>query len=84
MAIARALVGVPDVLLCDEPTGNLDSDTSTTILDLVGALHRRGLTVVVATHNPLVAERATRLVMLRYGVLEERPPPGMARAGAPR
>lgn len=70
-AIARALIRRPDVLLCDEPTGNLDSGTSSAILDLIGLLHREGLTVIVVTHNPDVARRASRLVTIQDGVVSE-------------
>jgi putative ABC transport system ATP-binding protein len=65
------------VLLCDEPTGNLDSETSASILGLLGELHRDGLTLVVVTHDPEVAARAARLVTIRDGVVEH----GPARSG---
>jgi putative ABC transport system ATP-binding protein len=71
VAIARAFVGQPEMLLCDEPTGNLDADTSASILDLFGELHGGGLTLVVVTHDPEVAARATRKVVLADGVLVE-------------
>jgi len=60
VAIARALVAEPDLLLCDEPTGNLDSLTAGTVLDLVEGLHGDGLTIVMITHDPAVAGRAAR------------------------
>lgn len=69
-AIARALVNEPALLLCDEPTGNLDSHTTETILGLLADLHARGLTLVVITHDPSVAERAQRRVRIVDGVLE--------------
>ena len=62
VAIARALVGSPSLLLCDEPTGNLDSKSSAAILDLFEELNKEGLTLVVVTHDESVAERATRRV----------------------
>ena len=56
-AIARALVGDPLILLCDEPTGNLDPERSRAIMDLLLQAHARGTTVVVATHDPALHER---------------------------
>jgi ABC-type lipoprotein export system ATPase subunit len=67
VAIARALMGSPQLLLCDEPTGNLDSATTAAILDLIGGLHDAGLTIIMITHDPAVAERAQRQVRLRDG-----------------
>jgi putative ABC transport system ATP-binding protein len=69
VAIARALVNRPSLLLCDEPTGNLDSENAATVLDLFDELHAAGLTVVVITHDPNVASRANRTVDIRDGVL---------------
>ncbi|HEX4678686.1 MAG TPA: ATP-binding cassette domain-containing protein [Gaiellaceae bacterium] len=67
-AIARSLAQRPDVLLCDEPTGHLDSDTSARVLDLVGALREQlGFALVIATHDPGVAERCERIVELHDG-----------------
>jgi ABC-type lipoprotein export system ATPase subunit len=67
-AIARALALQPDVLLCDEPTGHLDSDTSARVLDLIGALREQlGFALVIATHDPGVAERCERIVELHDG-----------------
>jgi predicted ABC-type transport system involved in lysophospholipase L1 biosynthesis ATPase subunit len=68
VAIARALAQQPDLLLCDEPTGQLDSDTSTRVLDLIEALQERlGFALVIATHDPSVAARADRLLTLEDG-----------------
>lgn len=70
VGIARALVSRPRVLIADEPTGQLDSDTATTIMDLLVALtHERGIAALVATHDPLLMERADRLVELHDGRL---------------
>lgn len=74
VAIARALVGSPALLLCDEPTGNLDSATAAGILDLFDDLHATGVTLVVITHDPAVAARARRALTIRDGRLTE--PPG--------
>ena len=67
VAIARALVGSPSLLLCDEPTGNLDSKNSASILDLFEKLNREGLTLVVVTHDENVASRASRRVHIVDG-----------------
>jgi macrolide transport system ATP-binding/permease protein len=71
VAIARALIGSPSLLLCDEPTGNLDSKTSASILDLFETLHQEGLTVVVVTHDKAVASRASRSVHIVDGRLTD-------------
>ncbi|MFJ8189588.1 ABC transporter ATP-binding protein [Streptomyces sp. NPDC096094] len=71
VAIARALVGRPSLLLCDEPTGNLDTATAEAILGLLDAVHRRGMTVVVITHDPAVAARGRRTLTIRDGALSE-------------
>jgi macrolide transport system ATP-binding/permease protein len=73
VAIARALAGSPSLLLCDEPTGNLDSKTSANLLDLLAKLNREGLTLVVVTHDEHVAERASRRVHIIDGRLTDLP-----------
>jgi putative ABC transport system ATP-binding protein len=73
VAIARALAQRPELLLCDEPTGHLDSDTGRRVLDLIQAAREEfGFTVVVATHDPSVAARAHRTIELADGALRER------------
>ena len=67
VAIARALVNEPHLLLADEPTGALDTVSGARVLDLFDELHREGRTVVVITHDPEVAERAQRQVVIRDG-----------------
>ena len=75
MAIARALAQGPELLLCDEPTGHLDSDTGHRVLDLIDAVRRMfGFAMVTATHDPSVAERAERIIELADGALLEREP----------
>jgi len=70
VAIARALAQEPDVLLCDEPTGHLDSETSGRVLDLIEALRAElGFALVVATHDPDVAARCDRIVEINDGRL---------------
>lgn len=71
VAIARALVGSPSVMLCDEPTGNLDSKTSDSIVGLFETLHEDGLTLIIVTHENDVAERADRRVHMVDGALTE-------------
>lgn len=67
VAIARALVGEPEILLADEPTGALDSVTSRDIMALLHQLNRDGLTVIIITHDPEVAQAARRIITLRDG-----------------
>lgn len=74
-AIARALVSGPDLILGDEPTGNLDQKTGRDILDLFMDLHRAGKTLVVITHDPAVAARFPRVIRIVDGVVEEMAPP---------
>ncbi|MCP3892233.1 MAG: ABC transporter ATP-binding protein [Desulfobulbaceae bacterium] len=73
VAVARALVGEPSLLLADEPTGNLDSVTSAQILDLFDELHRAGLTLAVITHDDDVSTRARRRLGIHDGRLTEGP-----------
>lgn len=67
VAIARACVGDPALLLCDEPTGNLDSETATRVLEMIEELHTQGQTVVVITHDEAVAARAHRRIRVQDG-----------------
>ena len=72
VGIARAIVTDPTLLLCDEPTGDLDRKAGDEILDLLQALHRdQGKTVIMVTHDPHAAERASRVLHLEKGVLRE-------------
>ncbi len=72
VAIARALLGSPDLLLCDEPTGNLDSASATRLLELLQSLNRRrSLTIVIVTHDEKVAAYASRRVEMKDGRLTE-------------
>lgn len=72
VAIARALANDPGLLLCDEPTGNLDSKNSEAVLELLAQLKERGRTVLVVTHDPIVADRTDRVFEMVDGRLGER------------
>ena len=69
VAIARALANDPDLLLCDEPTGNLDTKTGTAIMDLLAAENRRGKTIVMVTHDSRIAGYARRRIQIVDGRL---------------
>ncbi len=72
-AIARATVGSPELLLCDEPTGNLDRKTGREVLGVLEGLHDQGMTLVVVTHDPEIGKRAHRRLSMADGrILEER------------
>jgi ABC-type lipoprotein export system ATPase subunit len=69
VAIARALVNEPDIILADEPTGNLDSESSRRIMDLFEDLNRSGSTILFITHDRQIAQRASRVVSIDDGRL---------------
>ena len=73
VAIARALMNAPKMLLCDEPTGNLDSATGTGVIDVLLDVHRRQrIGLIVVTHQPALAEQADRTILLQDGRMTER------------
>jgi putative ABC transport system ATP-binding protein len=69
VAIARALVGRPKIIFADEPTGNLDSHTSTEVMAMLQALAPTGITVALVTHEPDIAEYASRVVVVKDGLI---------------
>ena len=71
VAIARALVNEPSLILADEPTGNLDTETGASIMELFDELHAEGRTILMVTHERHIAERAERIVHLVDGQIEE-------------
>lgn len=70
MAVARALVNRPALILADEPTGNLDTRTGREIIKLLGSLHEQGITVVLVTHDPEIGRSVRRRIVLRDGLME--------------
>lgn len=69
VCIARALINHPSLLLADEPTGNLDETNETLVMDIFTQLHAKGSTIIVVTHDPEVAEKADRMIVLEHGKL---------------
>ena len=69
-AIARAIVNQPSLILADEPTGNLDTKTGLEILDIFDAMHAKGETIVIVTHDPRIAERCERVVSIVDGRIQ--------------
>jgi len=72
VALARATVMEPEILLADEPTGNLDSASGRVVLDVLDRMNDDGLTLIVVTHDPKVAHRADRILVLVDGRIERR------------
>ena len=71
MAIARALVNRPSIILADEPTGNLDSKSGTEILEIFDILYRAGNTIILVTHEDYIASHANRTIRLFDGKIQE-------------
>lgn len=70
VAIARALVNSPSIILADEPTGNLDSKTSSEIMNIFESLNQQGNTIILVTHEEDIAEKSKRIIRLRDGLIE--------------
>jgi putative ABC transport system ATP-binding protein len=71
VAVARALINNPSIILADEPTGNLDTKTSTEIMGLIEEIHSKGNTIIIVTHEEDIAQHAHRIVRMRDGLIEE-------------
>jgi putative ABC transport system ATP-binding protein len=71
VAIARALVSKPAIILADEPTGNLDSKTGEEIMGLFHEIHEKGNTIILVTHEEYIAEHAARIIRLKDGLIEK-------------
>jgi putative ABC transport system ATP-binding protein len=69
VAVARALVVEPNIILADEPTGNLDTQTGEEILDLFAELNQQGMTLIIVTHDPEIAERTNQTIFIRDGLI---------------
>ena len=74
VAVARALVNRPSILLADEPTGNLDSRTSVEMMEVLQDLNDRGLTIVMISHEPDIAQFANRVIVFRDGKIRKDEP----------
>ncbi|MFA5942225.1 MAG: ABC transporter ATP-binding protein [Candidatus Paceibacterota bacterium] len=74
IAIARALVTDPNIIFADEPTGNLDSQSGEQVLEILAALHQRGRTIILVTHETNTAEFANRIIRMKDGLIESDTP----------
>jgi putative ABC transport system ATP-binding protein len=79
VAVARALISAPNILLCDEPTGNLDSTNTSVVLDLLDELNSNGLTVIVVTHDETIAARSQLHLRVSDGSVEAHKSAGIER-----
>lgn len=70
VAIARALVNEPEIIIADEPTGNLDSESSRLVMELLSEIHKSGNTIIFVTHNPELTRYATRVVYMQDGAIK--------------
>ena len=71
VAIARALGNDPSIILADEPTGNVDSKAGSTIMEILENINQKGETVIIVTHDPLIAKRACRILYIRDGQVND-------------
>jgi putative ABC transport system ATP-binding protein len=83
VAIARALINDPALILADEPTGNLDSQSSAEIMNVLHDLHERGRTIMIVTHESDIAAHAQRIIFVRDGRIADSPASRRAASGAP-
>ncbi len=83
VAIARALAQEPDIILADEPTGNLDSATGNEIMSIFEDLHAAGQTIIIVTHEPDIAQQCHRIITLRDGLIASDVPSGRASVATP-
>jgi putative ABC transport system ATP-binding protein len=85
-AIARALINKPNIIIADEPTGNLDSTDSKVVMELLSDIHRQGNTILLVTHNPELTRYANRVIYMRDGIIvaDESKPIGRMAKGARR
>ncbi|PID99600.1 ABC transporter [Candidatus Saccharibacteria bacterium] len=70
VAIARALVNEPEIIIADEPTGNLDTESSRLVMELISEIHKSGNTIIFVTHNPELTRYATRVVYMQDGIIK--------------
>jgi putative ABC transport system ATP-binding protein len=71
VAVARAVINQPQLLLADEPTGNLDSETGNGILEILGQMHKEGQTIIMVTHDERIAAKADKIIRLVDGKVVE-------------
>lgn len=71
VAIARALMNNPEIIIADEPTGNLDKESTETIIQILEELHNNGKTVVIVTHNENILQNVTKMVTMEYGEIKD-------------
>ena len=71
IAIARSLISNPKVILADEPTGALDSKTSLEVMDILDDINKKGITIIIVTHERDIAERTKRIIHLKDGIIEQ-------------
>ena len=71
VAIARSLANNPSIILGDEPTGNVDTKSGNSIMEILESINKNGNTVIIVTHDPKIAKRAKRMIMIQDGIVSE-------------